>query len=407
MTVAQGINKLVIYKAQAGLGTPATGAGGQLVRRRTATFNVSKDTYENDEIASHQQGTGITHGIRSSGGSIEGLLSPKTYSEFQAALLRKAWAATSAITGISATIAASGGGYTVTRAAGDFLTGGIKIGDVVRLSGGTLNVANAGVNLVVAGVTATVLTVFAPKDATLVAEGPISSVTVTVVGKKTWVPTSGHANTYFTIEEWFSDISRSDTFPDMQPSEIALSIAPTGNVTHNTTFVGLGKRTRGAAQVLTSPTAETSTEVVGSINGRAIIGGAAQAVVTSATINISGNVQAGEAVIGSNTAADTQRGRIVVSGSFTAVFESVALAQAFDDETTTSLIFMLAEDGTNGADFFCITLPEVKLSSDEADDGEKQIIRTYNFTAQKCTTGGAAAANHPTIIQLQDSTLSA
>lgn len=405
MSVAQGINKLVAYKVQAGLGTAASGSGGQLVRRRTSAFNVSKQTYENDEIASHQQGTGITHGIRSTGGSIEGLLSPSTYADFQAALLRKAWAATSAISSLSLTIAASGAAYTITRASGDFLSGGIKIGDVIRLSGGSLNVANAGVNLVVAGVTATVLTVFAPKDVALVAEGPIASSTVTVVGKKTWAPISGHTNLYYTIEEWFADISRSDTFPDMQPSEIAISIAPTGNVTHNTTFVGLGKRVRGGAQVLTSPTAETTTEVVGSINGRVVIGGAAQAVVTSATINISGNVQAGEAAIGSNTAADTQRGRIVVSGSFTAIFESVALANAFDTETTTSLIFMLADDGTPGADFFCITLPEVKLSSDEADDGEKQIIRTYNFTAQKCTSGGAAAANHPTIISLQDSTI--
>jgi hypothetical protein len=57
------------------------------------------------------------------------------------------------------------------------------------------------------------------------------------------------------------------------------------------------------------------------------------------------------------------------------------------------------------ADFVVFTFPAVKIMTDDADDGEKQIVRTYNFTAQKYY--GAAATRAPTATrpssQIQDS----
>ena len=57
MTVAQGINKTIAYKKQSGLGSAASGAGSTYLRRVTAALNVTKDSYENNEIVAHQQGT--------------------------------------------------------------------------------------------------------------------------------------------------------------------------------------------------------------------------------------------------------------------------------------------------------------------------------------------------------------
>jgi hypothetical protein len=404
MTVAQGINKTLAYKVQVGLGTAASGSGGQLLRRESAGFTLTKDTYSNNEIVSHQQHTGDIHGIRKTQATLSGVLSPSTYKDLQAALLRKAWTATSAISSLSLTIAASGSGYTITRGSGDFLTGGIKIGDVIRLTGGSLNSANVGVNLVVTGVTATVLTVLVPTGSSLTAEGPIASCTVTVTGKKIWVPTSGHTNLYYTFEEYFSDLTRSYLYKDVQVGSMDISIPATGNVTNSIGLIGLGSRVKSGSQVLTTPTAETTTSVVASVSGVAIIGGVDQAGITSASVKIDGGVTHGEATIGSNTIADTQKTRIKVSGSFTALYDSDTLGTIFDNETTTSLILMLATNATDSADFITIVLPEVKLFSDDADDGEKQIIRTYNFTAQICSTGGASLANNQTIVSIQDST---
>lgn len=405
MTVAQGINKTLAYKVQSGLGTAASGSGGQLLRRESANFTLTKDTYSNNEIVSHQQHTGDVHGIRKTQATLSGIMSPSTYKDLQAALLRKAWAATSAIASLSLTIAASGSGYTITRAAGDFLTGGIKVGDVVRLTGGSLDAANVGVNLLVTGVTDTVLTVIVPTGSSLTAEGPIASCTVTVTGKKTWVPTTGHTNLYYTFEEYFTDLTRSHVYQDVQVGMMDVTIPATGNVTVSLGLIGLGSRVKSGSQVLTTPTAETTTTAVASVAGVAVIGGVAQGAITSASVKIDGGVTHGEAVIGSNSIPDTQKGRIKVSGSFTALYESDTLGAIFDNETTTSLILMLADDGTDSADFITLVMPQVKLFSDDADDGEKQILRTYNFTAEICSTGGAALANHQTIVSIQDSTV--
>jgi hypothetical protein len=406
MSVAQGINKTLARKVQGALGTAASGSGGQLLRRVDASFNVTKDTYENNEIASHQQGTGATHGVRKSQATLNGLASAATYEAEQAALLRKAWAATTPIGSLTLTIAADGDDWTITRSAGSFLTGGIKVGDVIRLSGANLAAGNVGVNCVVLGVEALALTVNIPTGTDLTAEADKADSTVTVTGKKAWVPTSGHTNLYFTYEEWFSDLSRSHVYKDFQPATMDVSMPATGNVTMNIGLIGLGSVSRTGAQVLTTPTAETTTGVLSAVAGKAYLGVSPQSVITSCSVNINGNVTHGEAVIGSNLIPDTQKGRITVSGSFTMLYDGDTQVSVFDNETTSSLILVLADDRTDGADFLTIVIPEIKLFSAEADDGEKQIIRTYNFTGQICSSGGAALANHQTIVSLQDSTLS-
>lgn len=403
MAVAQGINKTISYKKQSGLGTAASGSGGQLIRRENASFNVNKDAYSSNEIVSHQQHTGDTHGVRSTVATLNGLVSPLTYQDFMGSLCRKAWAATTSITGLSLTIAASGSLYTITRSAGDFLTGGIKIGDVVKLSGGSLDAANVGVNLLVTGVTATVLTVLVLSGDALTEEGPIASSTVAVPGKKVYVPTSSHTNDYYTFEENFTDLTRYHLHQDIQIGRAEINMPATGNVTIAWGLVGLGYRTKSGTQVLTSPSAETTTSVVSSVSGKVMIGGTVYASVTSARVTIDGQITSGEAVIGSNYRPDNQRGRVRVSGTFTALYESDTLGAIFDDETATSLVLVLADDNTASADFVTLSMSKVKLFSDDADDGEKQIVRTYSFVAEINGAGGTSLANDQTIISIQDS----
>jgi len=405
MTVAQGIKKTVAFKVQSGLGTPASGSGGQLIRRETVAMNVTKDTYSVNEIVSHQQHTGDIHGVRKSAGTLNGVLSPGTYEAWLAALVRKAWAATSDITGLSLTIAASGSGYTITRGTGDFLTGGIKVGMVVRLAGGSLAAANVATNLLVTAVTATVVTVLVVNGSAMTAEGPIASCTMSVPGKTTYVPTTGHTNLYYTIEEWFSDLTRSHLYPDVQIGTAAFGIPATGNVTVNFGLIGLGVNTKSGSQVLTSPTAETTSSAVASVAGAVLVNGVRQAAITSMNFTIDGGTTHGEAVVGSNSIPDTQRGRVKVSGSFTALYESDTIGTIFDDETAVGIVAVLADDQTDGADFVAFSMSAVKLFSNDADDGEKQIVRTYSFTAQLDSAGGAALATNQTIVTIQDSTV--
>jgi len=405
MTVAQGINKTVAYKKQSGLGSAASGSGGTYLRRVTAALSKTKDTYENDEIVSHQQSTGSTYGISKSGGTLNGLLSGTSWMPFIGSLLRKDPAATSAISSLSLTIAASGSNYTITRGSGDFLTGGIKVGDVIQLSGASLAAGNVAKNIVVVAIgSAAVLTVNVLNSGdTLTAEGPIASCTVTVMGKKSWVPTSGHTSDYYTFEEWFSDISRSRVYSDMQIGMADISMPATGNVTANFTLVGLGGQSKGGSQILTSPSAAPSTAVFGSVAGAVYVGGVRYGTITSFQVQIDGSVSQGEATIGSNTIADVQRGRIKVSGSFTYLFDAETLATPFDNETATSLVIVLADARTAAANTMAFVMSQAKLFSADPDDGEKQIVNTASFTAEYNGSGGASLANHATIISVQDS----
>lgn len=403
MADAQGIYKTLAYKKQGSKGTAASGSGGQLLRRETATFNTQKATYSANEITSHQQHTGDKHGIKTINGSLSGVLSAATYTNLIGSILRKDPAATSAISSLSLTIAGAGP-YTVTRASGDFLTGGIKIGDVVRLTGVGLAAGNVGKNLLVTGVTATILTVLVVNESSLTAEGPIASCTVTVTGKKTWAPDSSHTNDYYTVEEFFSDITRSHLYSDVQFGQADIGLPGTGNATIGLNAVGISDGPTGS-QVLTTPTVETSSEILAAANGMILVNGTRQTAVTGLSLSINGNVAAGEATIGSNTISDLVKGTIMVSGSFTAIFQSDTLSAFFDAETAHSIIAVVTENDDADADFVTIVLPRCKILSADKDDGKKQIVRTYNFTAEYNGAGGASLADLATICSIQDSNL--
>jgi hypothetical protein len=403
MTVAQGINKIVVIKAQSGLGVPAAGAGGQVLRRKTSIAKKTRATYMNDEIVQHQQSTGVNLGTAATAWDFDGLLSPGTYVTPIACLLRKAFTATTAMTGLSLTIAGAGP-YMVTRAAGSYLTDGVKIGDVVRITAGTFaNPVNRDNNILVTGLTATVLTGVTINGSALIAEGPVATSTVTVIGKKAIAPLTGHTDTLVTVEEWFADISKSYLFPDLRIGQMDVGLPATGNATIKLASMGLGVRTSGAAQVLTTPTAATTTPVLTAVRGVLIVNGTAQSTVTGLSVSLKANLTAEGPVVGSNFSPDMSRGRLEVSGQFTGLFDSTTLGALYDAETLTSLVAVMAADTTNAADFVAISLSAIKLTGDDPDDGEKAVVRTYPFTAQINAAGGAALANDQTIVSIQDS----
>ena len=105
-------------------GTPAGASGAQLLRRVTADFNLTKESYDSQEINPSFQTISMRHGVRSVEGSLEAELSPGTYPMIMEAILARDFTTGGSTTGASLTIAVSGVFYTITRAAGDWLTDG-------------------------------------------------------------------------------------------------------------------------------------------------------------------------------------------------------------------------------------------------------------------------------------------
>ena len=401
MTQASGVFKQLTYKAEVTYGLKPAAAAAQSLRRVTSDLSLTKDTYQSAEIRTDQQVQDMRHGVRRVAGSINGELSPGTYKDFIAAALRRDFAAVTALTALSVTIAGAGPTYTVTRAAGDFLTGGVKRGDVVRLTVGTLNAANINKNLLVVTVTALVLTVRPLNGVALVAEGPIASTTCTVFGKKTFAPSTGHTDKSFSIEHWFSDVAQSEVHTGCQPSTIDLQLPPTGLATIGLGFVGQNIET-ATAQYFTSPTAATTSGLTASVNGMVLVNGSVAATVTGLTLQVQSG-RSGDPVVGSNTIPTQFPGRITVSGQATAYFEDAVLRDAFLNETEMEIIFVLSSDNTATSKFVGFTLPRCKLGGASKSDGEGGIVQTIPFTALLPITGGSGIANELSTIVVQDS----
>ena len=403
MAIGQGVVQQIRYKKQTAKGTLAGTTLGQILRRESATFELKRESYNTaNEITSTQQMVSSRLGVKDVAGSVKGILSPKAYSDFLGSLLRRDFAAVTAATAVSVTIAGTAPTYTITRAAGSYLTDGFKVGMVIRLSVGSLNAANISKNLLIVGLTALVATVMSVNGAALVAEGPITGTTITATGKVTYTPITGHSNDYYTVETWNSDVPSSEVNQDVQVASASLSLPGSGNAEIDFSFIGLDQ-TRSATVYFSSPTAETSTDTLVAASGLLLVNGTAQAVVTDLKVDIEGNVAAADGVVGSNVRPDVFRGKVLVKGSFTAYFDSTTIPNLFYSETETSLISVLSAGSSATADFISISIPRITINTDTPEDGETGLKRTYSFEAEYLSTGGAGTAHQQSTIQLQDS----
>jgi hypothetical protein len=403
MTLAAGLYKRIAYKEETTYGTLAGAAGAKMLRRVDGTLNLKKDAYKSNEIRTDLQTADMRHGVRKIEGSLNGELSVGSYADFFAALCKRPFAAVTAITGASITIAPGANStYTLTRAAGSWLTDGVKVGDVIRLNAGTFNVANSNKNLWVIALTATVATVLVLNGTTMVAEGPIASATVTLPGKKTFIPTSGHLEKSYTIEEWFSDVSRSEVFAGVKVSQASVKLPPSGMATVGWTLMGQDMAQSGAVQYFSSPTAAGTTPVLAAVNGLLTVGGTRQLAVTGLDFSINANYS-GDPVVGSNVIPGQFTGTYEVSGSFTAYFENGILPDNFFNEDELALSAIFSGSNAAAADFIGFTMSRIKLGGADKNDGQGGIVRTYPFTALLNASGGAGTANEATTFSIQDS----
>lgn len=412
MPIAAGLFKQVAYKVETTFGTAPGQSGGQLLRRIQSTIDLSKETYASNEKRTDFQIADFRHGVRRVQGQIQGELSPKTYSDLFGIALKRDFAAVTALSGLSLTIAGTGPTYTVTRGAGSWLTDGLKVGDVIRLTTGTLNAANLNKNLLVVDVqSATVCTVIPLNGVALVAEGPVTGCGVSWPGKKTFIPTSGHTDKSFAIEHWYPDLpNQSELFLGCKIGKVSMSLPPTGIATVSFDVMGQDladtQAKRGgvatSSQYFTSPTAVTTTGVLAAVNGLLRVGGSTVATVTGLTVEIA-PAYTGDPVVGANTIPQLFPGKVSVSGQFTAYFDSVTLRDAFVNETEIDLIAAFTTDNSATADFITVALPRIKVGSANKDDGDGGIVQTFQFQALLNNSGGAGTKTERTTLSIQDS----
>lgn len=395
-TIATGINNKIAYKKETTWGTAAGATGAKYLRRVSADFNLTKETYQSEEMRNDYQVSVFRHGVRRAEGSLNGEFSAGSYADFFAAALRRDFTA-APLTGASITVTVTGSVYKLVRASGSFLTDGWKVGMVVRCTGLTTTADN-GKNLLVAAVSALDVTVVPLNGSTLTAQGTAAAATFSVPGKVTYVPSTGHTDNSFTVEQWFSDIQQSEVYTGMKVNSVGVSIPATGMTTVDFGFMGKDLAQTGTTQYFTTPTVAGNVSVFDGVNGVVLVNGSKVAVITDASININSDMT-DAVVLGSNSIADVFEGRVTVDGSMSVYFQDATFRDVFNNEDVVSIVFALTAG--NLAEFTTITLPRVKLGSFTKADAMDGIIASCDFTAllQSTNTDG----KEETTIMIQDS----
>ena len=397
-TIATGINNKVAYKKETTWGELPANTGAKYLRRVSADFNLTKETYQSEEMRTDYQVADFRHGVRRAEGSLNGEFSAGSYADFFAAAVRKDFTAVTLPTA-SVTVTVNTGTYKLVRTVGSFITDGWKVGMVVRCAGLT-TVADNGKNLVVAAVSALDVTVVPLDGSVLTAQGTDASATFTVPGKVTYAPLSGHTDDSFTVEQWFSDIAQSEVYTGMKINSVGVSIPATGMTTVDFGFMGKDLTKTGTTQYFTSPTAAGATGIFAGVNGVVLYNGVKVAVITDASVNINSDMT-DAVVLGSNSIADVFEGRVTVDGSMSVYFQDATFRDVFNDEVEVSIVFALTANNAKDSDFATISLPRVKLGSFTKADSMDGVIASCDFTA--LLQGTNTAGKELTTVMIQDS----
>ncbi|HMY90743.1 MAG TPA: phage tail tube protein [Nitrosomonas sp.] len=400
MAIGSGVDKQVIYKKQTALGTKATASGAQVLRRTTSGIELKKNTFQSNEIRTDYQVADFRHGSKYIEGPISGEISPATYKDFMAAAVRKDFVAGSSIASLTLTTAGSGPTYTITRSAGSWITDGVKVGDIVRVTAG-LAAGNLNKNYLVASLTATVLTVYVLNGTSISAQSAIAACTLSVTGKKTLVPQSSHTADYFTIEQWYgTGVAMSEQFYDCKVNSMDIQLPASGMATCSFGFLGRNLDI-GSAAYFTSPTAATTTGVMAGAQGILIVGGASVGNVTGMNFTLNGSMTK-EDVVGASSTPDVFSGSVLISGQMTILLENDTYMQMFEDETEASVTMALTATSAANSDFVAFTMPRIKVGGNSKDDGQKGIVQTVPFTAL-LNTNSATNNGDVTTLMIQDS----
>lgn len=406
MTIASGINKLLVFKKQSALGTIASVGSAQYLRRISSNLDKKKATYQSKEIRPSQQRSDFRHGVVSVDGTISGELSVGTYQSFTESICRKLVATavtSSALTDVTSA-STTGAAGTFTTVGANWLTLGFKIGMVIRWTGwATTGATNNSTNMLITSLTGTIMTVIRLDGVAVGAKAAGDSVTALEAGKHTFVPTSAHTRDYYTIEHNFADIVQSEVFTDCVISQMDVKLPGSGMATVDFMVKGLNMTT-GTTGYFTSPTAVTTGTVLAAANGVIYLNGTAVALITGLNFSVKGGHTTIGGVVGSNAEPDIFPGDVVVDGQVTVLFADATARDYFLNETEVSIYCVFTTSISATADFQAYSFPRVKIGGASKDDGEKGLIMTMPFTALENTAGGTGTTTHATTIAIQDST---
>lgn len=376
MPLQTGSNLIIAYKKEATFGVlPANDATAKQLRRIKFGIALQKDMIRSAEIRRDVQRAAPRHAMRKVNGPIEGELSLGTYCDFIASAVRRLFTAVSSLSALTNVTAAAAAPHFV-RAAGSWITDGLRVGMTVRMTGWTTTAtANNSRNYTIIALTATNMTV----AEAVVAKAAGDSIVVAIPGKVSYVPLTGHTNESWSFEQWAADASQSRRFLGNRVGGLNFNMPPNDKVGLTVDFVGQDRATN-ATQYFTAATAAGTTQMQTGLSGSLFINGIAVGILTALSIKQTNNLDT-KGVVGSNLTPDVFQKPIDVSGSFSVLWQDATFDGYFDNETPVSVVIQLRDTVSTTSDVMNIVLPATKLAGGSLPDDEGALIQSFDFTA--------------------------
>jgi hypothetical protein len=409
MAIAQSSKRSLIFKKESSWGVAAGDTGGQVIRRVQSTLGLTKPNYQSQEKRQDFQRADSRHGIRRIQGGINGELYLGAWELFLAALCRRDFTATTQIA------AESGDGFTyvsstgvLTRAGGSggsFITEGVRVGMVVRPA--DLHASLDNRNFLVTAVTTLTLTWVPIDGGTLGSDVSVAdeNATLTIPGKSTFIPTTGHTSDSFTIEDYESALDISERYDGVVIGGAQLQVPASGIATIDFNNM-LGKdvtlESAGNAPYFTSPTAAGVQRALASTPGYMRMNGGVVAVATSISLTIDLGIEAPDVAFAETTPAVLYGPAAMISGQASIFVTDQSYLQAFKDEAEMEMNLILQAPGNQPRGFLNICMNRVKINSATRDDPERGITQTIDFESLLKET---ATGYESTSLFIQDSSL--
>ena len=389
MTIQNQVTAEVVHCRESTFGTaPATGsATAKKLRRVSTSLALGKDIYQSAEARPDQQIADMRHGTKRPGGGIEAELCNVAYDDLLESLLRGTWATgATTLAAVYTTIAAAvstgnpgeaGSTGTLIWAAGDPVSLGYRVGDIVVLTGAGFG-ANAGKNfriLSFGGTSNRTLTV-TPAPTAVAAQAGTS---IAVAGKKLLIGTQQHS---YTIEQLFGDVDISELYTGMRVGSGAIRIPPNGMATCSFGFMGQDMEVLESVSspYFTAPVSIGTDGIFAGPQGAIRVNSAEQGVVTGLDINIDLGLSA-DPVVGRDTVPAIFYGVTSISGNVSVFLENANTLNAYVNETEIDIVSMV-DSGPEPSNFLCFNMQRVKLGGATKTVGAQGgVVATHPFTA--------------------------
>lgn len=352
---------VVAYKVQAALGTQATATGATVLRTAGgAGGQLTKAVTESNEVRSDGMRVRGRHGTQKTTGEWSGEFSMGSHEPIMEAVVRDTFASGVALdeSDYGAITTAS---HTITVASGDLRSLGLRVYDVIRMTGHA-TAGNNDKNLRVTGLTSKVITV--AETLTPNASGDSES-DIVVAGKKL-IQSGSLVKRYFTIEERDVDIDQSEIMRDFVFGSLRFSMQPNGLLMCDPGGIGTGyfaTASTGASPYFTSPTTPVGVPL-SVVDATIRVKGEDVVDLTSLEITIDNQPTAPD-VFGSGAikySPDVFTGQLSVGLSFECLRQDLDFITDFAAETVYSLHVLAVENESEPKDFLSIVIPNFTLS---------------------------------------------